>query len=216
MTNKIKWLVAVPFALLIGIVVPGLVAGEWLWFLGRWSDTLYTALTTGMWLVATAFVDVEKPRGPSDRANALIPLGLILSVPVAVWDRVYGFARSMPSGVSVLAVVLSAATIVFGVAARRYLGPVYSPQMDAQPDYALVRSGPYRYIRHPLYVAALMWVVAWPLILGSVVAPLLALVIVLPAILARIQGEEAELLRAYGEAYASYQQRSWRLIPYLY
>lgn len=216
MTNATKWLIAVPFALLVGVALPALVAREWLWFLGRWQDALYTALTTGMWLVATAFVDVEKPRAKSDRANALIPLGLVVSVPIAVWDRLYGLARSMPSGVSVLAVVLSAMTIVFGVAARYYLGPVYSPQAEAQPEHALVQRGPYRTIRHPLYLAALMWVVAWPLILGSFLAPAVALAIVLPAVLTRIEREEAALLRVYGEAYVNYRRQSWRLIPYLY
>ncbi|HSJ55842.1 MAG TPA: isoprenylcysteine carboxylmethyltransferase family protein [Anaerolineae bacterium] len=216
MTNRTKWLVAVPFALIVGLVVPGLVAGDWLWFVGRWPDTLYTILATGMWLVATAFVDLDKPRGKGDAANALIPLGLILSVPVAVWDRVYGLARAMPVGVSVAAVVLSAVTIVFGITARRYLGPAYAPRVDAQPDQALICRGPYRVIRHPLYLAALMWVVAWPLILGSLVAPAVGIGTVLPAILKRMREEEVGLLGVYGEAYAVYQRRSWRLIPYLY
>jgi protein-S-isoprenylcysteine O-methyltransferase Ste14 len=216
MTNKNKWLIAVLFTLLVGVVVPGLVAGKWFWFLDRWQDGLYTALTVGMWLVATAFVDVDKPRGRRDRANALIPLGLVVAVPIAVWDRLYGLGRLVPVAVSVAAVVLGAAAIALGVAAWRFLGPGYSPRAGAQPDQALVHCGPYRTIRHPLYLAALMWIVAWPLILGSIVAPGVALFIVLPAILARIRVEEAELLRLHGEAYAAYREQSWRLIPCLY
>jgi protein-S-isoprenylcysteine O-methyltransferase Ste14 len=194
MTNKNKWLIAVPFTLIIGVVVPGLVAGDWLWFLSRWQDALYTALTTGMWLAATAFVDVAKPRGRRDRANALVPLGLVVAVPIAVWDRLYGLGRLVPPVVSVAAVALGAAAIVLGVAAWYFLGPGYSPRAGAWPDQALVRSGPYRTIRHPLYLAALMWVVAWPLLLGSIVAPVVALAIVLPTILARMRAEEADSL----------------------
>ena len=201
---------------LVGVAVPGLVARDWLWFVHRWSDTLYVILTTGMWLAATAFVDVTRPRGKRDRANALIPLGLILSVPVAVWDRVHGLARNVPVGVSAVAVVLSAAAIALGVAARHHLGHAYAPRGDAQEGSVLVLHGPYRVVRHPIYLAALMWVVAWPLILGSIVASALALGILLPAIVRRIREEEAALLRVHGDTYEMYRKRSWRLIPFLY
>jgi protein-S-isoprenylcysteine O-methyltransferase Ste14 len=216
MTNRAKWLVAVPFALAVGFVVPALVAGEWLWFVGRWQDMLYTALTVGMWLAATAFVDLNRPRGERDRANALIPIGLILAVPLAVWDRLYGPGRLVPAAVGLVAIALGVVAIVLGVAAWHALGQAYSPRPGAVPDQALVRSGPYRCIRHPLYLAALLWVVAWPLILGSIIAPVVAIILVCPAILARIESEEAELLRVHGEAYESYREQSWRLIPYLY
>lgn len=216
MTNRTKWLLALPFSLLIGVVVPAVVAGDCLWFLGRWQDTLYAALTAVMWPVATAFVDLERPRGRRDRANLLIPLGLILAVPVAVWDRLYGLGRLTPTAVSVAAVALGVATIFLGVTARATLGAAYSPHPGASPDYALVRRGPYRYVRHPLYLAALLWVIAWPLILGSIVAPFVALVVVLPVVLRRLKREEAELLRVHGRAYARYRRRSWRLIPFLY
>ena len=216
MTNWTKWLIAVPFALLIGVAVPALVAGDWLWFLDGWQDTLFTGLTTGMWLVATAFVNVDRPRGRRDRANILMPLGLILAVPVAVWDRLHGPGRLAPEAMSILAVGLGLAAIVLGVAARRALGQAYTPRPGAGPDQALVRRGPYRYIRHPLYLVALIWVAAWPLIVGSIVAPIIALVLVLPAVVGRIRSEEAELLRVHGRAHAAYCQQSWRLIPFVY
>lgn len=216
MTNKSKWLVAVPFALLIGVVVPGLVAREWLWFLDRWQDALYTTLTVGMWLVATAFVNVDQPRGRRDRANVLIPLGLILAVPIAVWDRFYGLGWLVPEVVSTVAVALGAAAIVLGVAAWRALGSGYSPRPGAAGDYVLVRSGPYRAVRHPLYSAALLWAVAWPLILGSLVASIVTCLVALPAILARIRDEETDLLRVHSRAYAEYREQTWRLIPFVY
>jgi hypothetical protein len=60
-TNLSKWFVAIPFTLLVAVVTPALVAGDLLWFCQRWTDTLYLVLSAGMWLVATAFVDVKCP-----------------------------------------------------------------------------------------------------------------------------------------------------------
>jgi hypothetical protein len=94
MTNITKWFVAIPFAACVSLVIPALVAGNPLWFLDHWTDTLYVSLSAGMWLIATAFVDVKRPRGSPDLANLLIPLGLILSVPLSVWDRVFWIAST--------------------------------------------------------------------------------------------------------------------------
>jgi protein-S-isoprenylcysteine O-methyltransferase Ste14 len=216
MTNRTKWLVALPFVLLIAFVVPGLVAGEWLWFLASWQDTLYVLLTAAMWSAATGFVDVERPRGAPDLANRLIPLGLVLSVPVAVFDRVHGIASTLPAAVSLVGLLISLVATALGLAARRYLGESYSPRGHIQAGQRLVREGPFRWIRHPMYLAAMLWAIGWPLLLASVFASLTTLAFLLPAIRVRMNEEEAELLRIYGQAYVSYVQRTWRLIPYVY
>jgi protein-S-isoprenylcysteine O-methyltransferase Ste14 len=67
-----------------------------------------------------------------------------------------------------------------------------------------------------MYLAAMLWAIGWPLLLASVFASLTTLAFLLPAIRVRMNEEEAELLRIYGQAYVSYVQRTWRLIPYVY
>ncbi len=216
MTNLTKWLVAVPFTLLVAFLIPAIVAGNLLWFCQHWTDTLYLALSAGMWLVATAFVDVERPRGSPDLANMLLPLGLILSVPIAVWDRTYWIASTLPIVVNVLGVLIGSVAIILGLISRVFLGRSYSPRVDHSSDAKLVEDGPYRWIRHPLYLAAILWIVGWPLIIASLLGVLIPILLIAPAIRKRMIAEEEELLRAYGEAYAEYQARTWRLLPYVY
>jgi len=215
-TNRNKWFIAFIFVFLVAFAAPTWVAQDWAWFSHDWGASVYVVLTAGMWLAATGFVDVDKPRGAPDLANRLIPLGLILAVPVAVWDWSVGFARSLPDRLANLAVGLGLCAIVLGFSARAALGQAYSPRGATQEQSRLVRVGPYRLVRHPLYLAALLWCAGWPLLIKSLVGALTALVFVLPAIWVRIRAEEQELIRVFGEAYREYQDKTWRLIPWIY
>ncbi len=173
-------------------------------------------LTAGMWLIATSFVDVDKPREAPDLANRLIPIGLILSIPVSVVDRLWGLAESLPDGLVIFAVVMSLFAIVWGISARIALGQAYSPRGAAQEQTNLIRQGPYKYLRHPLYLAAVLWCIGWPLFLKSLFGSLTALTFIIPALRIRINDEEQELVRVFGDDYRKYQEETWRLLPFIY
>lgn len=80
-----------------------------------------------------------------------------------------------------------------------------------RPARRLVRSGPYRFSRNPMYTGvttlylglALLFDLAWPLVLLPLVLVLLWRLV--------IRHEERYLLRAFGEEYAAYQRdvRRW-------
>lgn len=216
MSNFTKWIVALPFTMFATIVVPAIVAGNPFWFYQHWTDMLFVILSASMWLIATAFVDVDVPRGSPDLANLLIPLGLVLTVPIAVWDRTHWIASTMPGVVKVIGILISALAVFLGLVSRIYLGRSYSPRGSHDVDGMLVQDVPYRWIRHPLYSAALLWIVGWPLIMASFLGSTIAIILVVPAIRSRMIAEEDELLRAYGNEYANYQSITWRLFPYIY
>lgn len=216
LTNKSKWLIAVPFALLISVGIPGLIAGKLLWFTPRWNRLAYVAFTGGMWLAATAFVDVRRPRGDPDLANRLIPIGLILSVPLSVWDHLFGFAAELNSSIGFGGLTLSLAAILLGMASRSTLGQAYSPRAGHAGPSELIRRGPYRWIRHPMYLAAILWSLGWPLLIASPLGSALSLIFLLPSIHLRIQSEERVLEKSFGPEFEEYKGKTWRLIPYVY
>jgi protein-S-isoprenylcysteine O-methyltransferase Ste14 len=216
MTNYTKWLIALPFSFLVAFAVPAALAGEWLWFADDWAEIVFITLTVGMWIAATAFVDVNRPRGPRDRTDSLIPLALLLAVPVSVIDRLYGPASRLPSVISFISLLACAAAIVLGLSARFTLGEAYRPRVTAQPGIQLVRWGPYKWVRHPMYSAALIWSVGWPLIISSLIGAAVTLIILVPALARRIQSEEADLRREFGQEYLSYCFQTWRIIPFIY
>jgi protein-S-isoprenylcysteine O-methyltransferase Ste14 len=79
----------------------------------------------------------------------------------------------------------------------------------------MVIVGPYRFIRHPMYAAALSISLGLALTLQSLV--LLAVFgIYLGLILSIIPFEETRLLQVYREQYPLYQKQVKKLVPYLF
>lgn len=70
-------------------------------------------------------------------------------------------------------------------------------------------------IRHPSYLGLLISSLGWVLAFRSVAAVVLTLLMV-PALLARIRAEEARLRDQFGDEYASYCARTWRMLPDIY
>ena len=94
------------------------------------------------------------------------------------------------------------------------LGEALSPLVSPHPRGRLVTAGPYRWVRHPMYVGQLAIAVGAPLTLGCrwAFAVSFAAAIVL---FVRIGMEEDALAHAYAE-YRSYQARSKRLFPFVF
>lgn len=216
MSNITKWFIAIPFAFFVAFVIPALITQDWVWFANDWGAVIYVILTAGMWLIATSFVDVNKPREVPDVANRLIPLGLMLSIPISIVDRIWGLAQLIPDGLVTLAVVMSLFAIVLGISARNALGQMYSPRGAVQEEMHLIRQGPYQWIRHPLYLAAILWCIGWPFFLKSLFGSMAALAFIIPALRIRMNDEEQQLVRVLGEDYRKYQKETWRLLPFIY
>ncbi len=158
-----------------------------------------------------------------DESFLAIALRLLGAIPVVLILLVYCLAPawlawasfSAPAPVRWLGVLLG----ITGIAALgwvfRSIGDNVSETVLTKPDHQLVMHGPYRWIRHPLYTCGLMQFFALGLISASV---LLVGISVLGAIVFRclvIPREESNLLKAFGEAYASYQSNTWALIPWV-
>jgi len=96
--------------------------------------------------------------------------------------------------------------------ALRTLGAAFQIGVDPSMTPGIVRTGPYRLVRHPVYTAFLLyflgiWLV-FPNVLFSVVAPLAAMRVYLQA-----RYEEAVLVERFGRDYAEYMRSTARFVP---
>jgi len=95
------------------------------------------------------------------------------------------------------------------------LGERFSGLVAIQPNHELVTDGLYRHIRNPSYLGLLISTLGWALAFRSIIGLLLTALLVVPLV-ARMQAEEALLGEQFGDAYAAYRARTWRLVPWLY
>jgi protein-S-isoprenylcysteine O-methyltransferase Ste14 len=91
--------------------------------------------------------------------------------------------------------------------------PALSTGHYVLPEQQIVCSGPYRLVRHPLYLAAFAIWVALAISFASRFALAASLLYVVPAYLFYIRSEEQMLLGHFGDAYRTYQRRVGMLFP---
>ena len=95
------------------------------------------------------------------------------------------------------------------------LGDRFSGLVAIQPGHTLVTRGVYGVIRNPSYLGLLVNSLGWSLAFRSGVGLLLT-ALMLPPLAARMVSEERLLEAQFGDAYAAYRARTWRLIPGVY
>jgi protein-S-isoprenylcysteine O-methyltransferase len=115
---------------------------------------------------------------------------------------------------------LGIALVLAGVALRARaivtLGRYFRREVTIEPGQRLVRSGPYRLLRHPSYAGILISFTGLGLAFGSWVSAAVALVVVLAGMLPRIRVEERALAEAFGPEYADYARSTARIVPFVW
>jgi protein-S-isoprenylcysteine O-methyltransferase Ste14 len=115
--------------------------------------------------------------------------------------------------VRVVGLAVGVAGAVLLVWASVLLGRLLIHEAAVREDHALIESGPYRFVRHPVYTAYLA------LLLGSGVASLnvclwLLWPVSLLGILIQAASEEQLLRERFGQDYERYVRRTGRLVPH--
>lgn len=114
-----------------------------------------------------------------------------------------------------LGTALVAAGLAFSVAARVHLGGNWSGTVTLKQDHTLTRTGPYRFVRHPIYTGLLVAIVGSAIAEGEWRA-IVAVALVAYAFLRKIRTEERFMLEEFGDAYAQYRREVPALVPLLW
>jgi protein-S-isoprenylcysteine O-methyltransferase Ste14 len=105
---------------------------------------------------------------------------------------------------------------LFGaVWARFHLGRNWSGYVTYKKDQTLVTTGPYRYVRHPIYTSMILMFIGTILYYGSLFVSIFLIILGISFIL-RTKKEEEIMTRLFGEKYTDYMKRTKRLIPLIY
>jgi protein-S-isoprenylcysteine O-methyltransferase Ste14 len=125
----------------------------------------------------------------------------LFAVPLPAWLRTTGFALGI-AGVSWLAWMLHA------------LGPNLTDTVNVRAGATLVTTGPYRFVRHPMYVGLAALLPSIALVTGNALVALSGVVVV-ALLVKRTSTEEAKLVARFGEDYRRYASRTGRFVPRL-
>jgi protein-S-isoprenylcysteine O-methyltransferase Ste14 len=111
-------------------------------------------------------------------------------------------------------IALTFAGTAIAIWARFILGENWSGKVTLKMGHELVRSGPYAYVRHPIYTGLLLAVIGTALEIGEW-RGVPAVVLLAIALSLKARREEQFLTTEFGERYRQYQQRTGSLVPRL-
>jgi protein-S-isoprenylcysteine O-methyltransferase Ste14 len=170
------------------------------------------------WLIsARAGKPVERREGSWSRLVHHVPLTLgavLIAVPNFLGGWLEGFFRPATPPLFWTAVALVAAGLGFAVAARVRLGGNWSGTVTVKTGHELIRSGPYAYVRHPIYSGLLLALLGTALAVGQWRA-LLGLALIAAGLLRKLMIEERFMSEQFGDAYARYRAEVPALIPFV-
>jgi protein-S-isoprenylcysteine O-methyltransferase Ste14 len=210
----------------MGLVVMGLAL---FWSAGRidwWPAWAALAVMAG-WIVATAAIIIRlnpallaERLGPRQGAKrwdtaimsivGLVQLGRYV---VAGLDQRYGWTDGFPVAAQLAALAvcaLSYALVAWATATNAFFSQIV--RIQAERGHTVATGGPYRYVRHPAYVGALVYELAVPILLAS--WPALIISGVNAGLLILRTALEDRTLQAELAGYADYARRvRYRLLP---
>jgi len=145
-------------------------------------------------------------------------------VPLVVGGVLIGW-RDMPWGAlnlrlwphSLLAYGIGLALLVAGLAfavwARMHLGRNWSGSVTVKEGHELIRSGPYAYVRHPIYTGLITAVLGTAIISGTLRASL-GFVIITVSLVRKLRAEEAFMRDTFPGEYQRYCAQVPALVPF--
>ncbi len=185
--------------------------------------TLYYNLIPALWVVWMAYwfiasrnvKTVRRVESPLSRAGHAVPLIVAVAL---VWpnrlpgDFLGGAIFPPNDALYPAGVLLVAAGLAFACWARYVLGRNWSGIVTVKKDHELIRTGPYRYVRHPIYTGLLL------AFIGTALARdewrgVLAVVIVYAALWRKYRLEERWMVESFGDAYRRFRDEVPALIP---
>ncbi len=143
------------------------------------------------------------------RAISLVAF-LVLYVINPPWLGV--LSVSFPDGLRWMGITLGVVSLALYVWSRETLGVAWSSQLQMCAKHHLVTTGPYAWVRHPIYLAMMGFMTSIALVTanGFLIA---FLVISILDLALRIPKEEQMMVEAFSDEYLAYMQRTGSLFP---
>lgn len=137
----------------------------------------------------------------------LTPLVYLLNPNWMVWSKI-----GLPDWVRWLGVVIGLLCVVMIYWLFSSIGSGISPTSATRKQHTLVTSGPYRWVRHPLYTVGSSLFIAFGMMADNWFIAALG-VLAFIAMASRTPKEEANLIEKFGDEYREYMKHTGRYLP---
>jgi protein-S-isoprenylcysteine O-methyltransferase Ste14 len=170
------------------------------------------------WLVSALKLKKTKTRESFlQRMRYVLPLVVVYFLLFRRWAPfAWLAARFLPdtAATQLIGVLITAAGVAVACWARYHLGTNWSGVVTLKEGHELIRTGPYRTIRHPIYTGILLAMLGTAVAQGSV-GPLIGVAIAWLSFYTKARREESFLIREFGPTFADHQSHTGMFLPRL-
>jgi protein-S-isoprenylcysteine O-methyltransferase Ste14 len=184
------------------------------------NPSIFIWIINAFWLILVAYLTFSAIGVKHDTQSHLLQrFGLMFAIIAAFLLPhlpIFSFLDfvSVNPILSSIGVVLCASGMALLVWARQKLGRNWSQTVSAKEGQELVTSGPYRYIRHPMYAGGLIACIGSAIVVGG--AWVFLLVILGSLFLWRVGLEDKLMEQQFPNEYPDYKKRTKALIPFVW
>ena len=120
--------------------------------------------------------------------------------------------RPVPAALQIIGTIGLAGSLWLFLQAHQALGEFYGVKLFVKESHRVIDSGPYAYIRHPMYTIYMSWIVSTLLFLPHYGVAFL-LITALTGFSRMARSEERMLCKELGEPYEAYLKRTGMFLP---
>lgn len=142
-------------------------------------------------------------------------IGLVMAGFACLWAYIRPVGFHKPAWELIASMVLIPPCAALAWLATRHLGKQWRYQAALRADHELIRTGPYGWVRHPIYTSMLGMMLAtgfcwtwWPLFVA-------ALIFFVAGTEVRVRAEDRLLAERFGETFAAYRKRVPAYLPFV-
>jgi len=156
----------------------------------------------------------------------------VVSAPISKWGvalQIVGFMvigarlhsrllqppQALENTLFVASMILGPLSCALAWVAVRHLGKQWRIEAALSEDHELVQTGPYRWVRHPIYASMLGMLLAFGFVLDWWPMMIVGLIFFLIGLEIRIRAEDRLLAERFGETFAGYRSRVPAYIPFV-
>lgn len=131
------------------------------------------------------------------------------------WPPILPLPVAVPGWLSWAALAAAEAGLVLLIAVHLALGANFSGTLHLQQDHRLVDTGPYRWIRHPMYTSFLLLLGGLAILVGDLLVGATIVASQVWVIGFRLKDEEAMMAERFGAEWERFRARRGALLPRL-
>ena len=141
-------------------------------------------------------------------------IGMIFVPLISVFTPYLNYFKiQIPSFLLIITIILLILNIYYFYLIHKQLGENWSPVLEIRKKQKLIKTGVYKYVRHPMYTQSWIWTILQGVLLTNYFVEICGILCWGYLYCTRVGPEEQMMIEEFGEEYIEYMKITGRLMP---